>query len=267
MEKYLKYLENNQVSIHTYKQRKRYLLDIQRVCKKPLVNITPKDISKYLTYLNKKGLKGSSINTILFNLKAFYSWCIEEEYLHRSPISKNIKVREETKEMRLPQPEQIEVLLSLPKSPQNALILRLLLYTGVRVSELLQISKEDIYLISTTPYGYIELQGKGDKQRTVVFNGQVTEDIKKFIETIAGRLFNISSATVWNICRKYGKLAGINNFHPHLCRHYFATNFLSKGGDLRVLQMLLGHSSLATTERYLNYNFREMVDGYNKVFG
>ncbi len=133
---------------------------------------------------------------------------------------------------------------------QSELLFYLLYGCGLRVSEACGLLKEDISISQR----HIKVLGKRNKQRIVIIPLGVLEKIKPHLTTKAGFLFGDSplhTRTAYEKIRSLGRLAGlIKPLHPHALRHSFATHLLTSGADLRVLQQLLGHESLAATELY-----------------
>lgn len=126
-------------------------------------------------------------------------------------------------------------------------------YTGVRRSELVNLCVGDINLQHR--YLYVR-QGKGGKDRAIPLHSEVTQVLRDYIGAPAPmpgrRLFPINGARVYAIVKRYASLAGLADFHPHSFRHFFATSLLEQGADIRSVQQLLGHSSIATTSVYLD---------------
>jgi len=171
------------------------------------------------------------------------------------------------------QPSEVEALLkapdrSTPDGLRDAAMLELLYATGLRVSELIHVKIEDLVMDA----GFLRTFGKGSKERIVPFGSSAAEALEEwfsprgrarlvpaqwrrrddaeavFLNTRGGRL---SRQAAWLVVKKYGERAGITeHLSPHVLRHSCATHLLDHGADLRVVQELLGHSSVATTAIY-----------------
>ena len=162
-----------------------------------------------------------------------------------------------------------------PLDLRDRALLELAYGCGLRASELAGVRLSDL----DPPAGILRVRGKGDKERLVPFLGSVRDQILHYVTHHRPRLAagpeeealflshsgaSLRREDVWRILRKRGKGAGIplSRLHPHVLRHSFATHLLRRGMDLRTLQELLGHSSIATTERYTHFD-GELRDVYD----
>ena len=165
------------------------------------------------------------------------------------------------------EPEQINAILEHAKtcSSRDYLILRLLWRSGMRVSELLALTPSDL-----EPYNQVLniTKAKGKKQRRVVVDPPMFAMLSTYIsETEIPEeqpIFGFSSVHIWRLCRKYGKMIGVD-VHPHMFRHSYAIHLIRNGVDLRRLQQLLGHSNIQTTTIYLQFKDSDLVKAYNRV--
>jgi len=165
------------------------------------------------------------------------------------------------------EPEQINAILEHAKtcSSRDYLILRLLWRSGMRVSELLALTPSDL-----EPYNQVLniTKAKGKKQRRVVVDPPMFAMLSTYIsETEIPEeqpIFGFSSVHIWRLCRKYGKMIGVD-VHPHMFRHSYAIHLIRNGVDLRRLQQLLGHSNIQTTTVYLQFRDQDLREVYNKV--
>ena len=161
---------------------------------------------------------------------------------------------------------------------RNDLILEFLYGSGLRVSELVSVKKTDLELEKGG--GYVRILGKGSKQRIVPLTEITAEKIKAW----SGYLFavglipkegyiiinkkgmRLTRRTVHRIVKESMLITGqFKNISPHSLRHSFATNLLDNGADLRSIQDMLGHSNLATTEKYTHLSIKKLIDVYNKA--
>jgi integrase/recombinase XerD len=153
---------------------------------------------------------------------------------------------------------------------RNKVILYLLYSTGVRISELTSIKIKNIDLIERT---IIIKEGKGGKDRIVLFDMKTKKIIERYLrirESNTDYLFinkfdkKLSERYIQKIIKDYAKIAEINKtVTPHVLRHSFATHLLKKGADIRVIQKLLGHSSLTTTQIYTDVNMETLKIAYD----
>ena len=201
-------------------------------------------------------------------LKAFYRFCVQEQFLP-SNVAENLTLPRRWK--RLPKAlttVEIEKLLRPPEPITPATLcdhamLELCYASGLRLAELRGLRLEQLRLDA----GFTQVIGKGNKERVVPVGRRAVEAIERYVEhgraklakagkspsnvflTSRGTAF--AAVTLWARIKKRCSLAGIDrNITPHMLRHSFATHLLEHGADLRVIQELLGHSSIATTEVY-----------------
>ncbi|MBF4468968.1 MAG: tyrosine-type recombinase/integrase [Methanobrevibacter arboriphilus] len=154
---------------------------------------------------------------------------------------------------------------------RNKLILTLLYSSGIRVSELVSLLTKDIDLEDRT----MRIRGKGDKDRVVLFDNNAKSLIEKYMiiresdsdYLFANRLGNsLSTRYIQIMIKDYGKKAGIDKkVTPHILRHSFATHLLKNGVDIRVIQQLLGHSNLSTTQIYTSVDMETLKNVYDKA--
>jgi len=170
--------------------------------------------------------------------------------------------------------ESIDTGRSLGK--RDRAILELLYASGLRVSELTNARLENLFLEE----GAIRVTGKGNKTRIVPVGNAAREALSDYIETERRALVSpktgseifiskwgkkLTTTRIWQIVKERAKLAGIDtNVYPHLLRHSFATHLLSNGADLRVIQELLGHADISTTQIYTHVDQKQLRDVHRK---
>ena len=236
-------------------------------------NVFSPDICAYVAYLNGDcALKDASIRRKIITLKIFYEYLLENEFIERSPFVK-LKFRFK-QEHRLPKTlsvsEVSKMLGCLDIDPltlsdfarkeytRDAALLDLLISTGIRIGEAAALTVDDIIIPDRT----LLIHGKGRKQRLIYISSpttwrRLTQLIKERNSTNDKHLFinrygePISIHGIEYIYKKYVRKARINpQSTPHYLRHTFATNLLANGADLRSVQEILGHASVATTQIY-----------------
>ena len=161
---------------------------------------------------------------------------------------------------------------------RNDLILEFLYGSGLRVSELVSVKKTDLELEKGG--GYVRILGKGSKQRIVPLTEITAEKIKAWSDFLSAvglmpkegyiiinkKGMRLTRRTVHRIVKESMLITGqFKNISPHSLRHSFATNLLDNGADLRSIQDMLGHSNLATTEKYTHLSIKKLIDVYNKA--
>jgi len=268
-------------TIQSYKRdlsKFRQYLDDVRIS--DLENITHENIILFLESLFKSQ-KETSVSRILSTLRTFYKYLIRSGRILKNPFSqiRNPKLPKKNIEI-LNQEETVKFLESLPESTylelRDKAMFELLYSCGMRVSEIINLRLQNIDLDE----GLIRFFGKGSKERITPVGETAKNFLIKYLR--AGRpniecerkndfVFlnkaggKISRQGFWKILKKYSEKLNIKkNIYPHIFRHSFATHMLEKGADIRVVQELLGHSSISTTEIYTNLDKRHIKETYFK---
>ncbi|MEM3860901.1 MAG: tyrosine-type recombinase/integrase [Thermoplasmatales archaeon] len=214
--------------------------------------------------------KGYSKNTIYLYVRALQSLI---DYLNIEGIGHLKAPKRPQKVPNYLTVDEVKAVLGSCKDLRERLIVKLLVYTGLRVSELCSLKLSDVDIASRT----IRVRnGKGDKDRLVVFSTDVVQDLKAYLAYqkngqkgeflfSTARSKRISPVTVERIIRSIGARSGIQKkITPHTFRHTFATSLLRNGADLRMIQILLGHSSISTTQIYTHIDDTTLKMGYEK---
>lgn len=224
-------------------------------------------LTRYLAGRKKDGLATASIRLLVIALKIFYRFLEsrgrvvkdQAEALLAPKVSRYLP-------QTLNEIEAAQLIESIPTDRSLGLrdraMLEMLYASGLRVSELVQARLEHLNLDD----GFIRVTGKGNKTRLVPVGGAAREAVGVYLEkerpklvksctssevflSIRGR--GLTTVRVWQICKKRALEAGLEvSVYPHLLRHSFATHLLSNGADLRIIQELLGHADIATTQVY-----------------
>lgn len=271
VKEFLDYLEfERKYSDKTVKSYEIDLYHLKEYCsinKLNYLSLTYDDVSKYVISTQKSGYKSTSINRLLSSLRSFYNYLIKKDVTDNNPFDliNNLKT-----EKRLPNyfkySDFEEMLNSLdddkPLTLRNALIIELLLATGLRVSELSNIKINDMDLKNNE----IRIMGKGSKERIVYYRESTKNKLYYYLKDGRGALLNGKYSPYLLINNNGGKLTdrgvryiiegiikkcSINvRVTPHTFRHTFATMLLNEGCDIRSVQELLGHANLNTTSIY-----------------
>ena len=234
-----------------------------------LLNAKTIDIQSFLAHRFENGQKRRSDARLLSTLKRFYAYLMRENYITENPT---LLLEAPKPEYHLPvtlSESQIEELLEAPDTStdlglRDRAMIELLYATGLRVSELISLQLSQI---SIEP-GVIRVIGKGDKERLVPVGEIALEWLTNYLKRSRSSLLGMKSATnavfvtrrgeamsrqaFWYMIKRYATKAGMSTdaLSPHTLRHAFATHLLNHGADLRVVQMLLGHSDISTTQIY-----------------
>jgi integrase/recombinase XerD len=231
--------------------------------------LTITDLAGYPAWLTQQELAPASISRHVVSLKVFFRYLQLE-----SVLSENQAELLGTQNLwqRVPSvlsTDEIDALLTAPKPPQpwprrDRAILELLYATGCRVSELSNLKTRDLHLDER----YCVCHGKGDKQRVVPLGKKAVAAVEAYLQherpklaarhatpsvflVLSTRGARLRRERIWELIKHYAKLAGCNeDLSPHSLRHSFATHLLAGGADLRQVQEMLGHASIATTQIY-----------------
>lgn len=247
--------------------------------KKDLRKVNDKDIRSYLEELNKQNEKPTSIRRKISTLKSFYKYLYKNNYIDKKdyPLNKTVYPKVEK---RLPKfiyyNDLLEILDESTRDKdgiRDRLIIEMLYATGVRVSELVNIKYNDIDFNNRR----IRVCGKGNKER-IVYYGEYAEDVLKeymnthikndngyvFINSKGGQL--TTRGVRYIIDNIMNRLSVKVHVTPHVLRHTFATDMLNNGCDIKVVQELLGHASLQTTEVYTHVTNERLKEVYYSCF-
>ncbi len=241
--------------------------------------VTHGTVRRYFSHLNLKQLARTTMARHMTSLRTFYRFLVEEEYLESSPME---NIHSPKKDRRLPEflyPDQISRLMDLPdmsepEGVRDRLILEILYCTGIRVGELVILRTGDFDQERRT----IRVLGKGRKERIVPYGRMLKEVLEIYLESARPLLgprespdlfFNsrqgpLGDRSVRKILDRYGRLLGVGSIHPHMLRHSYATHLLENGADLRVVQELLGHENLSTTQIYTHVTRGHLKEIYDR---
>lgn len=260
-------------SIATLKNYKYTLDKLSIFLNKPVATITVNDLRMFLV-ANSEGKKKSTINSMVFYIKAFFSW-LETEDLIPKNVAKKLEVTKLPKRLRKALTlEELELLRIACKNNRERALIEFLFATGCRVSECVDCNIEDLNFNDNT----LRVIGKGDKERIVFFGDKTKVYLKKYIDQERRRdndpaLF-VSENFPYNRLSKRGIELVVHNIaeraefnksvYPHLLRHTMATLGLQNGADLVTIQHLLGHTDPATTQIYAENSLENIKHEYKQ---
>ncbi len=237
--------------------------------------LEPRHLSDYLAHRKRAGLAAASIKAEAVALRVFFRFLVGRGRLTADPSEFLTLPRIERYLPDTLNERDVERLLASvgdtdPLVLRNRAIFELLYASGLRISELCNARLENIDLDE----GWIRVTGKGNKTRIVPVGSKAREALARYLASerpslvrakSGGEIFlsnrgrKLTRERVWQIIREYAKIAGIDNaVYPHLLRHSFATHLLSNGADLRVIQEMLGHADIATTEIYTHVDQKRL---------
>ncbi len=226
------------------------------------------DLQTFLGERLAQGYKASSAARMLSCLRKFFRFLYLENYRSDDPAASLTSPRKPAHLPKSLSEEQVLDLLNVPNTHdplelRDKAMLELLYATGLRVTELVSLTSDNLSLRQ----GLVRIIGKGDKERLVPLGEEASYWLQQFFAYGRGTLLSgeqsdvvfpsrrgtqMTRQTFWHRIKHYALRAGIDSekLSPHVLRHAFATHLVNHGADLRVVQMLLGHSDLSTTQIY-----------------
>lgn len=240
---------------------------------KSAAKVTTDDIRGYIGYLaENRHLAETSLQTHINTLRAFFGWLHIEEKIKKNPMAKikSIKIDKVGARQALTV-EELERLRDACVTYREKALIEFLVSSGCRLSEVAQLSASDLDLMSRS----VQVTGKGDKDRVVFFSIRARLMIEEYMVSRKGGdgLFVSSKSpyeplkprAIQRMVRAISLRAGLDKrVHPHLLRHTFATLALNGGMDIAVIQRLLGHENIATTQIYAEMSDETIRHQYNK---
>ena len=274
---YLNYIKyERKLSSNTY-QSYKYNLDVFYDYFKD-DNIIKLDKNNIQDFLYQLDLSSRSKAHYLTVINSFYKYLVNDNVIDKSP-AEGIKMPKMPK--TLPEYlslEEVEKLLNIklikPHDYRNKAMLEVLYATGIRISELVNLKLFQIDFLDSE----IRIMGKGKKERITPLNDMAIKYLKLYINDYRSFLLkekkseyvfinnlgnNISRQGFYKILKKLAKEGGVTkNISPHILRHSFATHMLNNGADLRIIQEILGHENLSTTEIYAKVHNKKIKEDY-----
>lgn len=271
--------------------RAAYLRDLRLLQKalgldeeEELLRVSRRQLLAYLAQLKQAGRSASTVARKLASIKAFYRFLTAERYIRRDPAA----VLEAAKKgLQLPKVLSVEEVdklleqpnLGTPDGYRDKTMLELLYATGMRVSELVSVPVKNVDL----KMQYLIVMGKGSKERMLPLGRTALRYLERYINEVRPQLLHgkpdaaaelfvtswggaMTRQRVYEIIDAYGVSAGIGKkITPHMLRHSFATHLLNNGTDLRVVQELLGHANISTTQIYTHLDVARLREVYDKT--
>jgi integrase/recombinase XerC len=274
---FLRYLEvEKHASIHTIRSYRQDLEDFRRVLGivgvASLHAIDAREVRAYLAALHSRGLDPTSVARKLAAVRSWWRFLVRRGVVDQNPALRIRAPRPSRKLVSfLPIDETVALMEArLPRStPRDTAIVELLYASGLRVSELVGLDLADVDLAGMT----VRVLGKGNKERIVPFGSAAGRALHGHLGERGGdggALFRnrrggrLTVRSVHTIVRRRAAAAGIGRrVSPHTLRHTFATHLLDSGADLRMIQELLGHSRLSTTQRYTHVGSDQLMRIYD----
>lgn len=273
------------VTIDSYKRDlDGYKTHMEKAGKSTLDDIDSNDVLEFEMELSKAGYAPATVKRKMAAVKGLHKFAIREDMATKSP----------TDVIRLPKiPDKLPDVISIdavsrmldampedsPAEIRDKAILEVLYGCGLRVSEICGLDRSDVRIDD----GFLIVRGKGDKERFSPISGVAAQKLSVYMGEPRARLSmkatkaNMSDASavflnargrrltrqgVFGIVRKAGERVGLDNLHPHTLRHSYATHMLEGGADLRVIQQILGHSDISTTQIYTHVDRSHIKEEY-----
>ena len=239
-------------------------------------------IVNYMQAEKNNNKANSSILRSVSSLRKFFQYLAQEKIIEKDPM---LLIDTPKKKQHLTQvltKEEVEKLLHSPNTGQvlglrDRAMLELMYATGLRISEIINLKLEDLHLTM----GTLQTLGKGHKERIVPVGDEAIKWINRYLEEARPKLLkqkrsnylflnfhgnNLTRQGVWKNLKAEVRKAGIQkNITPHTLRHSFATHILENGADLRIVQELLGHADISTTQIYTHLSNKQLADIYNRA--
>ncbi|MFA1821617.1 site-specific tyrosine recombinase XerD [Virgibacillus oceani] len=260
---------------------KQYTIYIDKTAQKSEWEyVTRNDIVHFLHSVKDSGKSAATISRNISSIRAFHQFLIREQ-LVTSDASLHLEIPK--KERKLPDilsVAEVDKLLSVkgtsPLHTRNTAMLELLYATGLRVSELITLKVSDLHLTM----GFVQCFGKGSKERIVPLGDTAKNAVEEYLNNTRNKLLKnnrdsqvlfvnhhgnqLTRQGFWKVLKRVSTDAGITKaITPHTLRHSFATHLLENGADLRIVQEMLGHEDIATTQIYTHVTKGRLKDIYN----
>ena len=268
-----------------------YLRDLRLLMKslqlkadEELLQVSRQQLIAYLVRLKQEGRASSTVARKLASIKAFYRFLTAERYIRRNPAE---VLEAASRGLHLPKVlsvQEVERLLNEPNlgtldGYRDKTMLELLYATGMRVSELVNVPVKNVDM----KMQYVIVMGKGSKERMLPLGRTALHYLEHYLTVVRPQLLHgkpdkaaelfvtgwggpMTRERFYEIIVAYGKSAGISKrVTPHMLRHSFATHLLNNGTDLRIVQELLGHADISTTQIYTHLDVERLREVYDKA--
>ena len=270
---YLEYLELEKgLSQNTIDAYRRDLSDFAQGIE-DIKSISRMTINSYVRTLRERKLAPTSVIRKVASLRGFFKWATSSGILDKNPAATLEQPKTPQRLPKVVSVKEIDEMLHNNLTPLEHVIIELLYSCGLRVSELVNLKINDIDLSSK----YVRCFGKGSKERIIPIGEQAKFVIKEFLPTrdflikkfglttknllIKDNGHFVTRQDIYSFIHNQGKLIH-KNISPHTLRHSFATHLLENGADLRVVQELLGHSDVSTTQLYTHISKKRLKEVY-----
>jgi len=242
-----------------------------------LSEVTHSDINSFLSLRFSNGISSRSNMRLISSLKKFFLYLLSHNIIKKNPAESLESPRKIKSLPHTIDVESVDKLLNAPNiksklGARDKAMLEVLYACGLRVSELVTLKLSQVIMESN----FVRVMGKGSKERIIPINDYALSFLKIYIDDyrpqfirdkkidslfLSNRGKEMTRHSFWHILKKYAIQVGIrNHLSPHTLRHAFATHMINNGADLRVVQLLLGHSDLSTTQLYTHIAKNELKE-------
>ncbi|MCX7796142.1 MAG: site-specific tyrosine recombinase XerD [bacterium] len=276
IEKFLSFLSYergySQNTLSSYKIDLVELSDFLNEKESSLIKASKDDLVQFINMLSERGFTNNTIIRKLASIRTFFKYLLSEGMIEEDLVSFLDTPKKEKKIPKVLFEDQIKKLLEQPllqeeRYARERSILELLYSCGLRVSEIVNLTINDINLEE----GFVRIKGKGNKERIVPLGSKAISAINEYLKQrkhikekklfLNSRNKGLSRQSVWLIVKQFANNVGLD-ISPHTLRHSFATHLLDNGADLRVVQELLGHSSISTTQIYTHVSNKRLKEEF-----
>ena len=281
---FIEYLKSRQVSRNTLLSYERDINQLATYFKnidKKMFDATEEDLQKYIVYLTTMGKSNATISRNVASMKAFYRYLLKNKLVEENIALNLAAPKVEKKELSILSVSEVEKLLEQPsskdlKGQRDKAMLELLYATGIRVTELVSLTRSDVNVNA----GHIKVKKK-NKERVIPISNTALKYLKEYIENVRPLLIKteeeqslfinangqkMTRQGFWKILKQYKDEAKIEKeLTPHTIRHSFAVHMLQNGAELKSVQELLGHTDVASTMMYTHVADLKLRDEYLKA--
>ena len=241
----------------------------------------PKDVSfklirNWISSLLENNLKSTSVNRKISSLKSYYKFLLVSNYVDTNPTLKLISPKSSKRLPVFVEKDNMDSLFDKDffedsyEGKRDKLIIELFYFTGMRLSELINIKTSDIDKVNSQ----IKVIGKRNKERLIPITFNILKDLNEFINfyEIENFLFaegngkKLYSKKVYRVVNKYlAKISSIKKKSPHVLRHSFATHMLNNGADINAIKEILGHANLSATQIYTHNSIKKLKNVHKQA--
>jgi integrase/recombinase XerD len=257
----------------------KFIYFLRQIAVNEIKKIRREDIIRYTVSRNEKGDNFSTISRAVISIKGFLTFLCEDGYILSNPAEFIDSPKMWNRLPHILSPSEVERLIesSDRKSAnywRNRSILELLYASGLRVSELASLTLDDVNMSA----GFLKCMGKGNKERIIPIGRMALDSLQRYITEERSKRFpevsccfvsrlgkRMSRQSIWKVVKASALIAGLSkDIYPHTLRHSFATHMLTYGADLRIVQELLGHSDISTTQIYTHVDRSRLKEIHKK---